>query len=416
MAPQGRQTPLHSRCVQVQVQDMCRQSLSIFSKKQGTGEIPLVLVPSARPTLSMMMQVPSGVTCLMQKFGAHSGIAEPGLHIKPWYWRVAYVVTNQSCTYDAPVTRCPTSDDVHVNVDVVLVFRITDAEKFVYTLGAPNFDDFMTGVVDESIRALVRAQTHANVYELRSSKASEMLQKLNDKFMPSGVSFEDCKITSVWLPPTLTGYLQETTEFDKKMDKIGRQQEFEILEIQQKSEMEIEEIERRREQVLITESGRKKRAELEYEQRSVQAETDGKVGLIEAQGKVEVMRLEVQSELNRTKTVLETKRIGDLAKAEANATRIRCEAELEAEKTVIEAGWQEEQMVCDAEATKHEADAERETSSCLVEKRKHELCVREREILASFAKNGAFNMVGQSGDLLVQAMMSGSMGQALERE
>mmetsp|Transcript_65121 Transcript_65121/g.187168 ORF Transcript_65121/g.187168 Transcript_65121/m.187168 type:complete len:413 (+) Transcript_65121:3-1241(+) len=409
-------TQIHSRCVQIHISDVCREAVSVFSTKSSKGDVPLVLIPTPRPALSIMMQVPSGVTCLLQKFGMDVGEAEPGLHLKPSYFRIAYVVTQQSCTYDAPIMVCPTSDDVRVNVDVVLVFRISDARKFVYRLGAPNFDEFLSGTVDEAIRMLVRKQTHATVYELRSAKADDMLQMLNDKFMESGVSFEDCKIVSVWLPVTLTGYLETTTMMYQAMSKIQRQQDFEILQINQESEMHIEEIMRRREQVLISEGGRKKRAELEFEQRSVKAEEEGRVGMIEAEGKVQVMHLITSSQLNRKKTELETKRLLEISQAEADSTSVRCKAELEAEKMVIEAGWREEQMVCDAEATKHEAVAEREASVCLVEKRRHELAMRERQILAQFAAKGQFNMVGESGDQLIQAMMSGSISQSLDRE
>lgn len=408
-AREARVPIVHSRCVQIPVANICRDSVSLFSAKGSSGEIPLVLIPTPRNQLSLFMQVPSGVTCLMQCFGKNVGAAEEGLHIKPAYYRIAYVVTQQSCTYDAPIKTCPTSDDVRVDVDVVLVFRITDAEKFVYRLGAPNFNEFLQGTTDEAIRVLVRKQTHETVYELRGTKADDMLQMLNEKFLESGVAFEDVKIVSVWLPPSLTKYLEFTTSTQNTMMKLERQQEFEVLQVRQESEMQIEEIERQCEQVLISESGRKKRAQLTFEQQSIKAEEEGRVNMIQAEGKIQVMSLVTTSELQRKKTQLETERIREINKAEMEATTLVSQADLAAEQRVIEAGYKEQQMLCEAEITKHEAQVQSQSLTCLAQKRAHELVMREREILASFAAAGQFNLVGAAGDHLIQAMMIGSV-------
>jgi len=400
---------VHSRCVQVPVQDVTGQALTILSSKSDTGEIPLVLCPSPRSTFSMMLTVPTGVYCLMQRFGKDVGRAEPGLKILPAYYRIAYVVSAQSCTYDAPVRFCPTSDDVRVNIDVVIVFQVTEPHDFIYRLGAKNFDEYLSGTIDEAVRMLVRKEDHTSVYNLRGETAHTMLEILNNKFSPCGVTFSDVMVTSIWLPDELLHCLQSTTKMQKAMDMNDRQNEFQMLQIRQESEMQIEEIRRKGEQVLVSEGGRKKRAELEFEQRSVKAEEEGKTGLIDAESKVEVMLLETNTQLNRTKTQLQTWRIAELAKAEINSSTMRVKAELGAEEAIIQGNWQEEQMVCEAAATKHEASAEQEASLCLAAKRQHELDLHEKTILMKLAEHGDFNLVGSAGDKLLNAMMTGSL-------
>jgi len=404
-----RKSAVHSRCVQIQVSDVCAKSVSLLSAKGSNGEIPLVLIPSHRRSFSCMMQVPSGVYCLMQRFGADLGPpAEPGLHLKLPFYRIAYIVSKQACTYDAPVRACPTSDDVRINIDVVVIFEIKDPSKFIYKLGAVNFNDYLSATVDEAIRMLVRKESHETVYGLRGDKAGILLQALNEKFEVGGVSFSDVKITSIWLPDSLAQYLEVSTKMAKAMEKLDRQNEFERMEIQQESEMAIEEINRKKEQVIVAESGRKKRAELEFEQRSVKAEEDGRVALIEAEAKGDVMVLTSQTQLNRTKTQLETWRVTELAKAEAEANKVRVQAELAEEQAIIQANWQEEKMLCEAQATKYESAAEAEASRCLAAKRRHQLDLREKAILTKLAEQGNFNLVGSSGDKMVAAMMKGS--------
>jgi len=156
---------VHSRCVQ---QDVSRISdaVSKFSEKGERGEIPLVLIPAHRSPFSgtgWWLTIPTGCYCLMQRFGKDVGLAPPGGSLKPPFYRIAYIVTQQSCTYNAPVLECPTSDNVRVSVDMVITFMIRDPSKFVYKLGAVHFDQLLTGAVDEGIRLLVRKQSHQTV-------------------------------------------------------------------------------------------------------------------------------------------------------------------------------------------------------------------------------------------------------------
>mmetsp|Transcript_70301 Transcript_70301/g.128751 ORF Transcript_70301/g.128751 Transcript_70301/m.128751 type:complete len:436 (-) Transcript_70301:126-1433(-) len=405
---------IHSRCVQMHCADISSEAVSMFNGKGRNGEIPLVLIPQTRCTCSMVMTVPEGVFCLMQKFGRDVGDAAPGLHFKPAYWRVAYVVTKQACTYDAPVAFCPTADDVRVNVDVVVVFSIVRPYDFIYRLGAKNFDEFLSGTVDEAIRMLVRKQDHRTVYSLRGDRADELLKTLNGKFNAMGVNFSDVKITAVWLPDSLAGYLEKTTKLLKMMDKDTRQNEFEKLNISMESDMDIENIKRKQEQVLVTEAGRKRRAELEFEQRSVKAEEDGRVAMVSAEGRVEVMKVQTNTELNRTKMKMETVRTTEYAQAQASANTKKIQADLEQEEEEIKANWQMEKMVCEAEVTKFEAGAEAEASLHLAAKRKHEMDLREKGILAGLAERGRFNLIGTPGDRIISAMMSGTFGAKTE--
>lgn len=161
----------HSHCKQIECGDITKYAISELSEKGADGTITLVLVPTPRWSCSPYFTVPSGVFCLLQKFGKNVGVANPGLHMKCGWWKVSHVVSKQAQTYDAPVKHCPTSDNVHVNVDVVVIFKINDPEKFVYELGAANFDEYLTGTVDERIRQLVREQDHKTVYGLRGGSS-----------------------------------------------------------------------------------------------------------------------------------------------------------------------------------------------------------------------------------------------------
>lgn len=403
-----RKPVVHSRTVQVHVKDVVKNAVSLLSSKSEAGEIPLVLIPASRPSVSMWLEIPTGVACLMQRFGKDIGTMSPGLHILPSWYRIAYIVSQQSCCYDAPVVACPTSDDVRVSVDVVLIFQITDPQKFIYRLGAKNFDEFLSGTVDEAIRMLVRKESHQTVYALRGERADVMLKMLNDKFVEAGVVFHDVKVTSVWLPDLLANSLEITTKMSKGMEKDITSNEFEMLKIRQDSEMEIEEIRRKQEQVLVGEAGRKRRAELEFEQRSVKAEEEGSVAMILANGKVEVNRLTCQTTLDRTRKTLEAWRINQVTDAETRCNAKKTAADHTQEAAIIQGAWQEEKMLMDAEVTKCEADMESEAQKNLAAKREHDHLIHEKELLKQCAGKGSFNLIGSSGDRLVNAMLKGT--------
>lgn len=131
--------------------------VSIFSSPLSNGLSPLVLIPERRGSFFGFLSVPSGAYCIAQSGGRNLGVANQGLHfhMNP-YWRIAFVVCQQTIQYDSPVTRCATKDDVMVDLDLTLVFRVVNPDTFVYQLGASKFDILLRGSVEEAIRHLAR--------------------------------------------------------------------------------------------------------------------------------------------------------------------------------------------------------------------------------------------------------------------
>jgi regulator of protease activity HflC (stomatin/prohibitin superfamily) len=408
-----RKPIVHSRIVQIHVSDVIGDSLSLLSSKSPNGEIPLVLIPSPRCMMSMLMQVPSGVSCLVQKFGKDLGPFNPGAHFVPAFYRIAYVVSQQAVCYDAPVLECRTSDNVRVSVDVVLSFQIKDASAFVYGLGASNFDDFLKGTVDEAIRKLVRAHDHQNVYAMKGDEthSADMLKSLNDKFVKGGVQFNEVMIISVWVNEDLAADWEETTRISKKMELDEEAYRYNCMEIEMQKDMDIEQINRLQDQTLVQEAGRKRRAEIDFESRKVKVEEEGMVAMIGVERKNEVDNITVSNELDRTKKKLETIRVTEVASAEAKANEVKMKAEEVAEIDVIRAKWQEEKMISDAEVIKSNAGTETAAIEGLKAKRQHELNIKEKVILGSFAEKGKFNLIGSFGDQMVSALLNGTFNE-----
>jgi regulator of protease activity HflC (stomatin/prohibitin superfamily) len=347
----------------------------------------------------------------MQRFGKDVGLAPPGGSLKPPFYRIAYIVTQQSCTYNAPVQECPTSDNVRVTVDVVIVFMIRDPAKFVYKLGACHFDQLLSGAVDEGIRLLVRSQSHQTVRSLRGNRADAMLSSLNKKFEETGVVFSNCTITQVTLPQQLEASLENTTAMKKAMDKTKREHEYEMDEIRRKSQLELEGLKRNHEQAIVKENGNKKMAELNREKELVKAAELMSTARIEAETKAQVQKLEISAKLERTKVEMERTRVETISKAEAEAEARRVQADIMYEKAQMNAEVEKQRHIGEAEAIKLDSQAEAKASQYLVHKRKHELEMREKDVIQKLAQKANYNLVGTPGDKLVEGIMVGRLGQ-----
>ncbi|ETV86444.1 hypothetical protein H257_01639 [Aphanomyces astaci] len=203
---------------------------SHFNKKTKDGSIPLVLVPTYPHFCDTFVRIPSGVWVLYQRWNAHAGMLEPGL-IPVWaaYNRVSHIVTKHAVAYSAPVERCPTSDNVMVDIDISINFQIgpsaDDAVKFVYMLGAQRFNELISMLTAEGIRGLVHSVRHDQVHDLREEFASGMKRDLNHKLVAYGVVIHNVKVTNVALPTRLSATLEKTTAFKTKMEEQEKKHE-----------------------------------------------------------------------------------------------------------------------------------------------------------------------------------------------
>mmetsp|Transcript_5157 Transcript_5157/g.5915 ORF Transcript_5157/g.5915 Transcript_5157/m.5915 type:complete len:126 (+) Transcript_5157:9-386(+) len=97
----------------------------ILKDPNHNGQPIVVVIENNFWCCKMKLDVPSGVTVLGQKWGAHEGEIPPGF--KCCYCkhkRIAAIITMNSIRYDAPIKNCPTKDNVRVGVDISLTFRI----------------------------------------------------------------------------------------------------------------------------------------------------------------------------------------------------------------------------------------------------------------------------------------------------
>mmetsp|Transcript_32007 Transcript_32007/g.95873 ORF Transcript_32007/g.95873 Transcript_32007/m.95873 type:complete len:348 (+) Transcript_32007:280-1323(+) len=330
-----------------------------------------------------------------------------------WFWpawnRISHIVTRATITYNAPAQNCPTADNVMVNVDLSLTFRIGPdadaARNFVYRLGAHRFDELLSAETEESIRGLVYSVTHDKVNDLREEFAVGMLSTLNAKCNDYGIQIMNVKITDVKLPPDLQSRLERTTAFKTKMGEQEKSHENRVRVLEDEATKDLETIRKsnaRKIQEIVAERKRYEIERREMEERArgearvqeVRAMTEADVALKKAQGDevVEKVKARQNAEALLKKTQVECQTMKIEAEQKANVMIKESEAELKVAESKAAA------MIAKAEAEAEGADA-------LAEKRRYELEWARLAVLEKIAGKGRKFITGAKGEAILNDLV-----------
>jgi len=397
-----------------------REAQNIFNKSAG-NTVPVVLVPAKRYICSCTYTVPSGVSCISQRFGKDCDpvingvmqLTDPGFHCAPAYTQVKYCVTKQSCTYDAPVKLCPTVDNVMVDCELTLVFQIGPepelVRNFVYKLGAVRFNEFLSGEVDEGMRQLVRGEKLENVLELRGSSQAgvrRVLETLNLKFQPFGVRFLRAAIKEVRLGSKLEKLMEETTNFRTKIKDIEKEHEVEMKKVNYDYEQKRAELDRDYDRRLQDIENDMTVALIDRKKMKIAAESKKEVAITKAEENRSVQRLKAQADLDVS--TLQGKQTNEalLAKIYAKSESEKISAERDCKVRIAESEAMVQVAANKAEALRTEAVAEGQAAASLKTVREWELQMAKLEVSEMMARKSKIVIAGENGDRLLSSWMN----------
>jgi len=396
-----------------------RDAQRIFNKAAG-NTVPVVLVPGNRWWCSLTYTVPSGVSCISQKFGAdcdtvENGVmqlTEPGFHCGPAWTQVKYCVTKQSCTYDAPVKCCPTVDNVMVDCELTLVFQIGPEPQlvrdFVYKLGAVRFNEFLSGAVDEAMRQLVRGEKLENVLELRGSNQAgvrRVMESLNMKFQAFGVRFLRAAIKEVRLGAMLEKLMEETTNFRTKIKDIEKEHEVEMKKVSYGYEQKRAELDRDYDRRLQDIENDMTVALIDRKKLKIAAESKKEVNVTKAEERRSVELLKAQADLDVS--TMQGKQTNEalLAKVYAKAESEKIAALRDCKVRIAESEAMVEVAKNKADALRTEALAEGKAAGPLKTVREWELQMAKLEVSEMMARKSKIVIAGENGDRLLSSWM-----------
>mmetsp|Transcript_14177 Transcript_14177/g.20902 ORF Transcript_14177/g.20902 Transcript_14177/m.20902 type:complete len:412 (+) Transcript_14177:134-1369(+) len=381
-----------------------------FARVSAYNEIPIVLVPQSPTFASLALNVPSGPFVLYQRWHKDMGQLSPGVI---WFWpfwnRISHIVTRATITYNAPARDCPTADNVMVNVDLSLTFRIGPdadaARNFVYRLGAHRFDELLSAETEEAIRGLVYSVTHDKVNDLREEFALGMLSTLNSKVNIYGVQITNVKITDVQLPRELQLRLERTTAFKTKMGEQEKSHENRVRVLEDEATKELETIRKsnaRKIQQIVAEQ---KRYEIERREMEEKAKGEARVQEVTAMTRADVALKKAKGE-----------EVVEKVRARQNAEALLKGTQVKSQTMKIEADRKANVMIKNSEAALKvsesnaaamiaKAEAEAEGAEALAEKRRYELEWARLKVLERIAGKGRKFITGDKGEAILNDLV-----------
>lgn len=126
--------------------------------------------------------------------------------------------------------------------------------------------------------------------------------------------------------------------------------------------------------------------------------------------------MNLDGKLERAKVDMQRLRVDSKSKAEARANAARVQADIEYEKKMAEAESEKDALMGEAKRIEMEAQAEQEAFALFQAKREHKLKMLEKEVIMNLAQKINFNLIGDSGDVLVNAVMNGKLSEDLGQE
>ncbi len=151
------------------------------------GIVVAVGVVFAGSSRAVFVPIPEGTKGVLTRAGKLYKIAVPGVQRVPPNIRCSHVVSIREVPFTAFSRSVPTADDVRVDVQILVTFRIDDAAKFVYNTTAPDFDAVCQGAGQTAIRLAVRGIESSRVLDLASTESEALRQAIADQLDQYGV-------------------------------------------------------------------------------------------------------------------------------------------------------------------------------------------------------------------------------------
>jgi len=149
---------------------------------------------------AFIVVVPEGSRAILLRGGKFLKTIGAGRHFLSPAIIVTRLVTVREIPFSATAIGQPSSDDVRIDIDVLLTFTITVPEKFVFAISAPDFDQVCLASCLESARAMVRSKTAEELLDLSDADYNAPRENVGAALAPYGVVIQRWLVTSVRPP------------------------------------------------------------------------------------------------------------------------------------------------------------------------------------------------------------------------
>lgn len=370
-----------------------------------------------------------------------------GFHWGLCFTKVSHLISKQTVIFDAPCRGVPTRDNVQLNLDVAVTFRISDEPELVKVFAKEvkpsDLRVRLLSAVDQSVKSIARAIDHTQAYGLRSLDDGEgveadtmsrdgqdalaevksadeevsehtftgsyehqelasarmsqamgtgitkgMKQELYRQFKSSGIEILDVTIKNVTYDNfDIQNQLQKRTMAISKRDEQKMDQQRKVLEISNKEELETLNQKLNEDLAKVQQEGEKQVNEVKVLLDKLRTEHNKNLENIKKRREVKVAKIRADTKLRQ---VMSQQAVS------ATVEESRAQAQADAQKYSSETQLEVDQMVAksELEVAKNQAQAamlisgaEGETARMLQSKRQFETEQRQLKVYEALSEN-----------------------------
>jgi regulator of protease activity HflC (stomatin/prohibitin superfamily) len=137
---------------------------------------------------AVLVPIPEGTKGILTQAGRLFRVADAGVQRVPPTVLVSHVVSTRDVPFSAVARSVATADDVRVDIQLLVTFRIDDPAKFVFQTTAPDFDAVCQGASQTAIRLAARGVESDKVLDLASKESDELRASIGEPLAAYGIT------------------------------------------------------------------------------------------------------------------------------------------------------------------------------------------------------------------------------------
>lgn len=146
--------------------------------------------------------VPAKSVMVVERLGKYAHTLQAGFHVLiPFVDRVKYVHSLKEQAIDVPSQPCFTQDNVKVDVDGVLYFKVTDPKKASY--GITNYRYATIQLAQTTMRSIIGKLEMDKTFEERENINASILRDIDEATDPWGVTITRYEIQNIHVPDNI---------------------------------------------------------------------------------------------------------------------------------------------------------------------------------------------------------------------
>jgi len=161
--------------------------------------------------IKVINQFERGVVLTLGKF---TGIREPGLRIVVPFFQKMIKVDQRTNTIDIPKQEVITKDNVTVNVDAVVYFRVKNADKAI--LEVANFVYASSQFAQAALRDVTGNVDLDDLLSKRDEVSQQIEQIVDSETEKWGIDIENVKIQNIELPQDMKRAMAKQAEAERE--------------------------------------------------------------------------------------------------------------------------------------------------------------------------------------------------------